>query len=170
MASPTRREKGCAMSRHRRFAALAGLSAFALALSAAPVMASGPAMHESRPLEGLNVVIYCDSTTYTIISGTVVVVMHASDDFATGHQTFSLRDVLVQRNDDQGVPGGPSYRVVGSETHGYQAGALDGRPAVTDTFKYRILGTGDSINLEVHSGGPDGYFVVNRGTCAPAEG
>lgn len=156
------------MSRHRRFAALASLSTLALALSAAPVSAGSPALHDSFSPVGL--AIHCESSDYTIVSGMVVAVLHSNDDFATGHQTFTLRNVLVQRNDQAGNPGGPSYRVVGSETHGVQASALNGGPAVLDTFKYRILGTGDSVNVEVHADGSGGYYVVNRGTCEPAGG
>lgn len=143
------------------------MSALALTLGASPALAGNPAIHDS--FSPVGIVIHCDSSEYTIMSGLIAVVLHSNDDFATGHSTYTPRNVLVQKNDQDGNPGGASYRVVGAKTHGVEASASNGGPAVLDTFKYRILGTGNSVNIEVHSDGSGGYYEVNRGTCeAPA--
>ena len=153
--------------RHR-LAALAAMSALALTLSAAPALAS-PAVHST--LDPVCVVIHCGANQYTVVAGTINVVAHTNDNFATGHLTYTSSGLLVQKNDADGNPVGQSYRVVGTQTQGLEATNWNG-PAAGATYKYQILGTGDSVNIVSHADPsvPGDYYEVNNGTCdAPGQ-
>ena len=157
--------EGFSMPRHRRLAALAAMSTLALALGAAPVSAGSPAVHFSFDPTG--VVLDCGATHYTVMSGTIVGVGHGNE--LAGHETFRASNVLVQKNDGGNGPAGPSYRMVGAETHGMEAAMWTGSHAAGATYDYNILGTGDSIHAVVHVdlSSPAGFYVTSRGTCNP---
>lgn len=152
-------------SMRRRLAALAAISALALALNAAPALAGSPATHDSFSPVGM--IIHCGPNQYTVVAGTIDVVAHTNDDFATGHLTYASSGLLVQKNDADGNPVGQSYRVVGTQTQGLEATNWNG-PATGGTYKYQILGTGDSVNIVSHADPsvPGGYYDVDHGTCA----
>ena len=150
----------------RRLATLAAVSTLALALGASPVSAGSPAVH--FPFDPVGVVIHCSASDYTVVSGYIAVVLHSNDDFASGHETFTARNLRVQKNDAGGTPTGRTYRVVGAETHGITINKQTGSVRGTATFKYQVLGTGDRVDIVVHQYGPgeNDFYEVNHGTCA----
>jgi len=154
----------------RRIATLAAVSALALALSASPALAGSPAIHS--PFDPVGIVVNCGANDYTVVSGYLSGVFHSNDDFASFHEADTARNLMVQKNDGAGIPSGPTYRVVGGQTQGITINDQTGSVRGTATFKYQILGTGDSINIVLHiyGPGPNDFYEVNHGTCALPRG
>jgi len=141
---------------------------FALALGASPVLASAAARLSGLPIPG-GALLHCGDNTYTI-TGTYSLVMHLTSDF-TGHETFTGGDVVATITTDDGFV--HSYPVVGAETHGATYNARTDAYRGLDTFKYRIVGTGDSVNIVTHSQGGFAagvtWYDVDHGTCDKPE-
>ncbi len=137
------------------------MSMLALALSAAPALASSAATHDSWLATDAPGPLPCGANTYMLVAGTINQVTHTSTS-AFGNvsytETITAHGVVAQ---DQN---GGLYRVVGVEHFGFLANAGSGQ--MTWMFKMQILGTGDSLNV-VYRFAADGSVVVhNVGTCS----
>ncbi len=143
--------------------------ACALALSAAPVLANGPAVHDAFPVTGD--VFVCGANTYTITSGTVSFVSHQGSS-ASGNLnlTFTGTPRKVVAIDEEGN----EYSIVGAVWGGFTVNAQTGGSQSTFTGKLQIVsqggGTVDSVNVVFHMS-PNGDFnAFDFGTCElPAE-
>ena len=149
----------------RRIAALAALFALALALSFSPVLANGPAVHDSFSVVGT--VFVCGDNTYTVTSGTVSAVMHEGSS-ASGNLngTFTGTPTRVVAVDQDGN----EYSIVGAVWSGFSFTAQTGGFQTTFTGKLQIVskggGTADSVNVVFHIS-PNGDFnSFDFGTCA----
>jgi len=150
----------------RRFVAtLAAVSALALALSAAPVLANGPAVRSSFQVTGD--VFVCGANTYTITSGTVSSVMHECSS-ASGNLNFIFtstptRVVAVDA-------AGKVYSIVGAIWGGATLNAQTGGFQTTFTGKLQIVsqggGTADSVNVVLHISPNGNINEFDFGTCA----
>jgi hypothetical protein len=115
----------------------------------APAVASGPAQHTVDDLTGD--VIVCESTTYTVTSGTAKLVIHEGTS-ASGNEnvtgTGTLQDVLAVDED------GNLYSLRGAFWFGGAFNAQVGNFVFTDTAKLQVVsqgsGTVDSVNVTAH--------------------
>ena len=148
----------------RRFAALAAAAVFALALSAAPVVAGSPAVPGDWSQE-----IKCGLNTYAI-SGTLSEIDQggtsaSGNSHGAAHLTVSsgtATNVPLEYDASGKVI---SYRVVGMEMFGGTANARTGRAQETWRVKFQIVGTGDSVNVVVRSGPNGDMRTIDVGTC-----
>jgi hypothetical protein len=151
----------------RRFVAmLAAVSALALALSASPALANGPAVHSSFPVTGD--VFVCGANTYTITSGTVSVVMHeGSSTSGNLNGTFTGTPKRVVAVDEDGNV----YSIVGAVWSGFTFNAQTGGFQTTFTGKLQIVsqggGTADSVNVVFHISPNGDVNDFDFGTCPP---
>jgi hypothetical protein len=149
----------------RRVAALAAVSALALALSASTVLANGPAVHDSFSVVGD--VFVCGENTYTVTSGTVSAVVHegssASDNL---NGTFTGTPMGVVAVDEDGN----EYSIVGAVWSGFSVNAQTGGFQTTFTGKLQIVsaggGTADSVNVVFHISPNGDINSFDFGTCA----
>jgi hypothetical protein len=149
----------------RHVATFAAMSALALALSASPALAGSPAVHSSFDAASPSLIV-CGANTYKIVSGTLDVVSHvgtsASGNF-NGAFTFTVHNVVVENQADHKL-----YDVVGAERYGGTVNAQTGGSQWVDyLFKFRILGTADSLNTiwRTSPSGVDSFF--GPGNCTP---
>ncbi len=154
----------------RRFVAtLAAMSALALALGVAPVLADSPAVHFSFPATGA--VFVCETNTYTVTSGTVSIVVHVGSS-ASGNTnlTGTLTVSKVVAEDEAGNV----YRIVGAQWFGATFNAQTGASQSTVTAKFQIVsqggGTADSVNLVLHISPNGDVNDFDFGTCVPPAG
>jgi hypothetical protein len=140
----------------RRVTAIVAVSALALALAAAPVLASGgPLARITYPATDLN----ADGGVcgYTFTSGSVTEVYGAADAYAGQSRAahITLDHVWATKGD-------ASFRVVGSETYT----DLGGRLTEKVSFVSRGSGRADSVNV-VFRTWPDGswHVALERDTC-----
>jgi hypothetical protein len=136
-----------------------------LAVGLQPAFAS-PAVHTEEDVTGA--VFTCATTTYTIVSGSIRIVIH-EDVTASGNMnvtgTLTPQDVVAKDE------AGNLYDIVGAGWFGGSFNANTGGEAFTDTEKFQIVqqggGTVGSVNLTTHIS-PNGNFVsFDFGTCAP---
>ncbi len=136
-----------------------------LAVGAGPAFAS-PAIHAEEDVTGA--VFTCATTTYTIVSGSISIVIHEGVS-ASGNMnvtgTLTPRDVIAQDE------AGNLYDIVGAGWFGGTLNANTGGGQFTDTEKFQIVrqggGTVDSVNATVHLS-PNGDFKsFDFGTCVP---
>ena len=152
----------------RLVATLAAVSA--LALSASPVLANGPAVHDSFPVTGD--VFVCGANTYTVTSGTVSTVTHQGSS-ASGNVNFTFtgtpKQVVAEDAD------GNVYSIVGAIWGGGTFNAQTGGSQMTFTGKLQIVsqggGTADSVNVVSHISPNGDVNDFDFGTCVlPPEG
>ena len=150
----------------RRFVAtLVAVSALALALGAAPVLANGPAVRSSFPVTGT--VFVCGANTYTVTSGTVSNVTHQGSS-ASGNVNFTFtgtpKQVVAEDAD------GNVYSIVGAVWGGGTFNAQTGGSQTTFTGKLQIVsqggGTADSVNVVFHNSPNGDVNDFDFGTCA----
>jgi hypothetical protein len=139
----------------------------ALALGAGPASAS-PAVHVVEDATGA--VFTCATTTYTIVSGSIRIVIH-EDVSASGNMniTGTLTPQGVVAQDEAGN----LYDIVGAGWFGGTLNTNTGGMQFTDTEKFQIVGQGggtvDSVNATVHIS-PNGDFKsFDFGTCVTPE-
>jgi hypothetical protein len=115
-----------------------------------------------------------DGTTYTVVSGTAMFLLHESDDATGGtHVTGTVAPTRVSlvSSSDSGT-----YRLAGASWFGGNFGA-GGQSDFTDTEHFVILGAGGvvaNVQIVAHfTQLPDGTvtasFEKNTGTCTPPE-
>lgn len=141
-------------------------AALALALSASPALANGPAVHFSVPVTGD--VFVCGANTYTITSGTISIVIHEGSS-ASGN--LNITGTITPRNVVAVDEDGNVYSIVGAEWFGGTYNAKTDALQQTFTAKLQIVskggGTADSVNVVTHLS-PNGDFnFFDFGTCAP---
>ena len=141
------------------------IAACALALSAAPVLANGPAVHFSFPVAGD--VFVCGTNTYTITSGTVSAVSHeGSSASGNANCTFTGTPKKVVAVDEDGN----EYSIVGAVWSGFTVNAQTGGSQSTFTGKLQIVsqggGTADSVNVVFHISPNGDINSFDFGTCA----
>ncbi len=163
------------MPMHRRFAALAALSALALALSASPAFAGSPAEHYS--LDAVGITFDCGTTNYSVTSGTFEIVTRT----ATSSSGNWIQSGTVTARNVVALAAGKGYRVVGVEHYnetfnartGVVVAVIDGNPvsqAVT-TVKFQLIssqggGTADSVDLVQHVSPNGHYNEFVPGSCS----
>ncbi len=143
----------------RRLAALAAMSALAVALGTSPVVAS-PVGHMSLPYDFIDPStslpafppIVCSHHTYSLTAGDFIYVTR--DPSSAAHVTVNH----AWANDEAGA----SYHVVGAETYNDPGGRF--------TSKLMFVrpggGIADSVNV-VYRMSPNGHeFGFDQGTCA----
>jgi hypothetical protein len=153
----------------------AGIAAVLVAggalVGAAPAVASGPAQHAVEDVTGDQIV--CESTTYTITSGTVKITIHEGTS-ASGNEnvTGTLTPQAVVANDEAGNV----YSVRGAFWFGGAVNAQQGTAVFTDTGKLQVVsqgsGTVDSVNVTSHVTFVNGNlkeFAFDFGTCEEPE-
>ena len=158
-----------------RVAALAAMSALALALSASPALAGSPAEHfRSIPAAGL--AFACGPTTLTTTSGTMDIVTR-TDTSTSGNWiqtgTVTLHHVLAVDSDSN------EYDVTGTEHWGFSYNAQTGivianvdgydiSQGIT-TFKFQFVGKGGglagSLALVQHISPNGNYIEFWPGSC-----
>ncbi len=135
----------------RRSAGAAGALAVGVAMtmmSAAPAVA-GPAVHMVEDVTGD--VIVCESTTYTITSGTIKFTLHEGTS-ASGNENFTgtITPQKVVATDGEGNV----YSLRGAFWFGAAVNAQQETVVSTNTAKLQVVsqGTGsvDSVNLTAH--------------------
>jgi len=142
-----------------RLAALTAMSVLALALSAAPAMASG-AVHGYMELP-VGEPVACGATTYYVLSGG----FFETERIATGPSgNTSVIEILETRNLVVENDAHAAFDVVGVERFGLSVNAR-GTYQETWAFKMRIVGTGDSINALVRFLPTGGIDWFDLGTC-----
>lgn len=156
----------------RRAARLAMAVAAGVALvGMAPAAASGPAQHAVDDATGD--VIVCESTTYTVTSGTVKITIHEGTS-ASGNEnvtvTFTPQDVVAVDE------AGNVYSVRGAIWFGGAFNAQQGMFTFTDTDKLQVVshgsGTVDSVNVTAHVTVVNGMvkeFEFDFGMCEAPE-
>lgn len=136
-----------------------------LAVSLQPALAS-PAVHMEEDAAGA--VFTCGTTTYTIVSGSILLVFH-EDVTPSGNAnvtgTITPQDVVAQDE------AGNLYDIVGAGWFGGAFNAHTGDVAFTDTEKFQIVqqggGTVGSVNLTSHVSPNGDSFSFDFGTCVP---
>lgn len=140
------------------------IAACALALSAAPVLANGPAVHDAFPVTGD--VLVCGVNNYTITSGTVSIVSHeGSSTPGNLNGTFTGTPKKVVAVDEDGN----EYSIVGAVWSGFSLNAQTGGFQTTFTGKLQIVsrggGTVDSVNVVFHISPNGDINAFDFGTC-----
>jgi hypothetical protein len=137
----------------------------------APAVASGPAQHAVEDVTGDTIV--CESTTYTVTSGTVLVTIHEGTS-ASGNEnitgTITPQDVVAVDE------AGNVYSLRGAFWFGGAFNAQQGTFVFTDTGKLQVVsqgsGTVDSVNVTSHITLVNGIvteFEFDFGTCEEPE-
>jgi len=139
-------------------------SIVALAGLAVPAYAA-PAVHNMEHVTGDTLV--CESTTYTITSGSIKIVIHEGA-AASGNANFTgtLTPQQVVAED----PEGNVYSLRGAFWFGGAFNAQQGTEVFTDTGKLQVVsqgsGTVDSVNVTFHVTGVNGNVkAFDFGTC-----
>jgi len=158
-----------------RVTRLAAMSALALALSAAPVLAGTPAEHlPSIPADSMPP-IACGATTLYLTTGTFGYVTRSSE---TASGNWSMTGTITASQVRAIDQADNVYRVVGSAHFGFTYNAQTGIVTGWDghdfsegvtTFKLQIIGQdggiAGSLNFIQH-GSPNGsYFMLSPGSC-----
>ena len=140
-------------------------------LGAAPAVAS-PAQHAVDDVTGDQIV--CESTTYTVISGTLKITIHEGTS-ASGNEnvTGTLTPQAVVATD----AAGNVYSIRGAFWFGGAVNAQQGTMVFTDTGKLQMVsrgsGTVDSVNVTSHvtivNGNTITEFEADFGTCEEPE-
>jgi hypothetical protein len=141
------------------------LTGVALAIGLQPAFAS-PAVHTEEDVTGA--VFTCSTTSYTIISGSIRLVLH-QDVTASGNMnvtgTITPQQVVAQDE------AGNLYDIVGAGWFGGSMNAKTGGGAFTDTEKFQVVrqggGTVGSVNLTTHISPNGDSFSFDFGTCVP---
>jgi hypothetical protein len=139
------------------------LTGVALAVGLQPALAS-PAVHTEEDATGA--VFTCSTTSYTIISGSIRLVLH-QDVTASGNMnvTGTLTPQQVVAQDEAGN----LYDIVGAGWFGGSINSKTGGSAFTDTEKFQIVqqggGTVDSVNVTAHISPNGDEFSFDFGTC-----
>lgn len=136
-----------------------------LAVSLQPAFAS-PAVHMEEDAAGA--VFTCGTTTYTIVSGSILLVFH-EDVTPSGNAnvtgTLTPQDVVAQDE------AGNLYDIVGAGWFGGAFNANTSGVAFTDTEKFQIVQQGGgavgSVNLTSHVSPNGDFFSFDFGTCVP---
>jgi hypothetical protein len=137
----------------------------ALAVGMQPAFAS-PAVHMEEDATGA--VFTCTTTTYTIVSGSIRIVIH-EDVSASGNMniTGTLTPQGVVAQDEAGN----LYDIVGAGWFGGTVNANTGGMQFTDTEKFQVVqqggGTVDSVNATVHLSPNGDFMAFDFGTCVP---
>jgi len=137
----------------------------ALALGIGPAGAS-PAVISEEPAAGA--VFTCPTTTYTVISGSIRLVLHEGQTpSGNANVTGTLTPQGVVAQDEAGN----LYDIVGAGWFGGSFNGGTGGSAFTDTEKFQIVqqggGTVDSVNLTAHVSPNGNLTSFDFGTCAP---
>ena len=140
----------------------------ALGVGLQPAFAS-PAFHMTEDVTGE--VFNCTTTTYTIVSGSIRIVIH-EDVTASGNT--NITGTLTPQGVVAEDPAGNLYDIVGAGWFGGTTNANTGGSEFTDTEKFQIVrqggGTVDSVNATLHVS-PNGDFKsFDFGTCVTPEG
>jgi hypothetical protein len=156
----------------RRAAGLtAALAAGVALMGVAPAVASSPAQHAVEDVTGD--VLVCESTTYTITSGTIKLTIHEGTS-ASGNEnvtgTLTPQDVVAVDET------GNVYSLRGAFWFGGAFNAQQGTTVFTDTGKLQVVshgsGTVDSVNVTSHVtfvNGNVNEFEFDFGTCEEPE-
>jgi hypothetical protein len=154
----------------RRAPGVAGAFAAAVAIMGmAPALANSPAQHAVEDVTGD--VLVCDTTTYTITSGTIKITIHEGTS-ASGNEnvTGTLTPQGVVATDDEGN----LYSLRGAFWFGGAFNAQQGTAVFTDTGKLQVVsqgsGTVDSVNVTSHVTLVNGNVkAFDFGTCEEPE-
>jgi hypothetical protein len=148
----------------KRFLLVAAAMASVLLLGVSSAVANQPAVHFTQDVTGDK--LQCGDTTYTIVSGEIVTVMHEGQS-ASGNGnvtgTITPRNVVLQ---DQN---GNLYSLAGAIWFGATFNANTGGFQATSTDKFQIVsqggGTVDSVNAVEHVSPNGKEFLFDFGTC-----
>jgi hypothetical protein len=148
----------------KRFLLVAAAMASVLLLGVSPAGANQPAMHFTQ--DGTGDMLQCGDTTYTVVSGAMVTVVHEGQS-ASGNTNFTStitpRNVVLQDQD------GNLYSVGGAVWFGGTFNANTGGFQGTSTDKLQIVsqggGTVDSVNGVEHVSPNGKEFLFSFGTC-----
>jgi hypothetical protein len=148
----------------KRFLLVAAAMASVLLVGASSALANQPAMHFTQDVTGDT--LQCGDTTYTIVSGEIVTVMHEGQS-ASGNAnvtgTITPRNVVIR---DQN---GNLYSLAGAIWFGATFNANTGGFQATSTDKFQIVsqggGTVDSVNAVEHVSPNGKEFLFDFGTC-----
>jgi len=145
------------------------VSAVALAGWTAPAYASSPAVHSVEDVTGDTLV--CESTTYTVISGSLRTVIHegvaaSGNENVTG--TLTLQNVVAED------PAGNVYSLRGAFWFGGAFNAQQAAGVFTDTGKLQVISQGsgavDNVNVTFHVTEVNGNVkAFDFGTCEEPE-
>jgi hypothetical protein len=156
----------------KRAAGVAATFAIALAMAGAgPALANSPAQHAVEDVTGD--VLVCESTTYTITSGTIKITIHEGTSTSGNENvTGTLTPQAVVATDDEGN----LYSLRGAFWFGGAVNAQQGTAVFTDTGKLQVVsqgfGTVDSVNVTSHVTFVNGNvqeFEFDFGTCEEPE-
>ena len=141
-------------------------------VGAAPAVAGSPAQHAVEDVTGDQIV--CESTTYTITSGTIKITIHEGTS-ASGNEnvTGTLTPQGVVATDGAGNV----YSIRGAFWFGGAVNAQQETMVFTDTGKLQVVsqgsGTVDSVNVTSHvtivNGNTIKEFEFDFGTCEEPE-
>jgi hypothetical protein len=148
----------------KRFMLVAAAMASVLLLGVSSAVGNQPAVHFTQDVTGDT--LQCGDTTYTIVSGEIVTVMHEGQS-ASGNGnvtgTITPRNVVLQ---DQN---GNIYSLAGAIWFGATFNANTGGFQATSTDKFQIVsqagGTVDSVNAVEHVSPNGKEFLFDFGTC-----
>ena len=156
----------------RRATGFAAVLVVGGALVGAAPAAAGPAQHAVEDVTGDQIV--CESTTYTITSGTLKITIHEGTS-ASGNEnvTGTLTPQAVVATDEAGNV----YSLRGAFWFGGAVNAQQGTMVFTDTGKLQVVsrgsGTVDSVNVTSHvtivNGNTITEFEADFGTCEEPE-
>ena len=126
---------------------------------------AAPAEHVVEDVTGDT--IACESTTYTVTSGSIRIVEHA-DEAASGNANFTV--TITPQHVVAEDPDGNIYSLRGAVWFGGAFNAQQGTDVFTDTEKLQIVsqgsGTVDSVNLTFHITTVNGNVKdFDFGTC-----
>jgi hypothetical protein len=145
----------------------AGVVLAVLLLGVPAALAQQPAMHFTEDVSGD--VFACGETTYTVVSGTLRVVIHEGES-ASGNGNFT--GTLTPQNVVLEDEAGNTYFIAGAVWFGGVFIAQQGTEAGWFTTVLPIItpvgGTVDSVNMSGHfTNGNE--FSLDIGTCVPPE-
>jgi hypothetical protein len=154
----------------RRAAGVAAILTVGSALvGVAPAAANSPAQHTVEDVTGD--VLVCETTTYTITSGTLKITIHEGTS-ASGNEniTGTLTPQNVVAEDEEGNV----YSLRGAFWFGGAVNAQQGTFVFTDTGKLQVVsqgsGTVDSVNVTAHITFVNGNVKeFDFGTCQEPE-
>jgi len=134
-----------------------------LALAASPAVAAG-AIHEEESVVGD--VFECETTTYTVTSGTLKAVFHEGES-ASGN--FNFTGTLTPKHVTLVDEDGNSYRLAGAVWFGATGNAQQETGQETFTAYLNILAAGGGVVDKVSQTGHFDFegdgFLFDKGTC-----
>jgi hypothetical protein len=146
----------------------AGMVLALLLLGAPTALANQPAMHFTEDVTGD--VFVCGARTYTVVSGTLSVVIHEGES-ASGNLNFT--GTLTPHNVVAEDAAGNTYSIRGAVWFGGTFNAQQGTEQGTFTAKLQIVarggGTVDSVNVVGHFSPNGKEFFLDFGTCVLPE-